>query len=143
MATDHNQENLTKFGCVPDMEVKHFKHHFIYLEYNYGDFFSRHLANYDLAHKYPLHVLKPYFSGPKFIPKKTFNWPAVFVFFPILFCRGALGPFFSQNFFECVELIFLRSPKKKKLQNPKNILIRASGFSFLGKVYCIQIDDHS
>jgi hypothetical protein len=39
LAIDHNQENLTKFGCIPNMEVKHFKHHFIYLDYNYGDFF--------------------------------------------------------------------------------------------------------
>jgi hypothetical protein len=71
LAIDHNQENLTKFGGIPDIEVKHLKHHFIYLDYNYGDLFSRNLANYDLSHKYPLYVLKPYFSGRKFIPKKN------------------------------------------------------------------------
>jgi len=71
LAIDHNQENLTKFGCIPNMEVKHFKHHFIYLDYNYGKKNSRNLANYDPSHKYPLYVLKPYFSGRKFIPQKN------------------------------------------------------------------------
>jgi hypothetical protein len=101
LAIDHNQENLTKFGRIPDMEVKHFKHHFIYLDYNYGDFFLEIWQIMTFLTNIPYTCWNHIFQVENWSPKKIKNWPAVFVFFQFCFVGCIRAIFFTKILWMC------------------------------------------